>query len=455
MMVQCSYSRSRASAQKAALLTLIALLPIGCLSEMDTRPARRAVTASPLTIRLESAPRLKNRHAYEVTQRPWGSPNVEVGEEVWRAAQPAAIYLGEEEPAAPFALGLGEGEFAAAFNEPAPYTQGTPMRLTADIGWYGPADRMPAKLQVGVIGALVSMTDPELKPIPILDTRASLTKHAQGPTRFVGFKADSAPLPTRLDLYMLELRWTILPQECGGPCPGLAQGVTRHRVPLTWREPRPELPRFREPFIWAAAWGAGVWPDGPPAAAATADSEIALSRKMLEGFSGLDRLGKSYGSFPRPRYDGKNSGLEMFLDFPRSACGEFKYGLMALIETHGIDAKWGALHFDKHGKDILSFYKTRPIAALGREQKHWYYANHAFTMVRGHVLDPTYDVYRPSLAEYDDFMFEKYCYGEETPCKVNSWCDTPPTDEAARCIDNPPGFDRDGSFRFYTGDGYY
>jgi hypothetical protein len=39
-------------------------------------------------------------------------------------------------------------------------------------------------------------------------------------------------------------------------------------------------------------------------------------------------------------------------------------------------------------------------------------------------------------------------------CRVSSWRDALPADEAARCIANPPGFDREGLFRFYTGDGY-
>jgi hypothetical protein len=448
--------RIQCSPQALLLASLVAASGAGCLSDLDTRPPRRAISAGPLVVRLSNAGTLHNRHDYDITQHPWGSPNTHIGDEVWRAALPLSAYTERSPGIRRFDLSLEAGELASALNEPAPYTQGTPVALDADVGWSG-AGRAPEALRVQLTASLQSMTDPALAPIALLTHDATLTARApDDPARFVGLRATTAALPARLDLYVLTLEWTITPQGCEGACPPPSHSATRHRVPLTWRTPRRELPRFREPFIWAAAWAAGQWPDGPRAAPDTIKSELGISEALLKGFATLNTVGHSYGAFPRPKYDGKNSGLEMFLDFPRTACGEFKFGLMALIETHGIDAQWGALHFTEPGsRDRLSFYKTRPLAALGRETIHWYYANHAFTLVRGHVFDPTYNVSRPSLAEYDDFMFEKYCYGEDTPCKVNSWCDSPPADEATRCVVNPPGFDKEGPLHFYSGDGYY
>lgn len=437
MTLQCSARTS------LPIVLIAALHAAACIEPLDLRPPRQAVLAAPTSIHFTSAPNLHNRHHYAITQSPWGSPNIDVGDEVWRLALPAARYLTPQTAGQPYALGVEAGELASAMNEPAPYTQGTPLVLdvTFDV-FHAPR---PAALEVKASGVLRSMTDPTREPIALFVHHETLV---QQPVGYAPLRLTTGKLPARVDLYALTITWEL------GQQPPV---TTRHLVPLTWRAPIRELPKFREPFVWAAAFAAGgQWPDGPRSAPQTEQSEIAISARMLAGFTTLP---KQYGSFPRPKYDGKSSGLEMFLDFPRSACGEFKFGLMALIETHGIDAQWGALHFDAKelgplSRERLSFYKTRKIAALGREAKHWYYANHAFTVVRNQIFDPTYNVHKPSLAEYDDYMFEKYCYGESTPCKVNSWCDTAPQDEATRCIDNPPGF-KSSMWRFFSGDSYY
>ncbi len=99
---------------------------------------------------------------------------------------------------------------------------------------------------------------------------------------------------------------------------------------------------------------------------------------------------------PHPDYDGVVDGVAVWLDFPRSACREFKHGLMAVIEYQGIAAKWGVL----------------------------------------------------------EFLFAQFCYGQAEPCQTTAdWCDDPP-DEGVNCIGNPPGYDPDLGFVSYDGDSY-
>lgn len=404
-----------------------ALLLLGAACGPATEPVDLYVAA----LDLSSAPGLDNRFDYEVSGEDFDDPHVTVTDRVF--------VVEAERPE----VDLDDGRrLIAGFDEPAPYLQGTPMALAASFGAAAGVD--VARFDVSVQGTLRSTTDPDWPARALVQASASLDGAA--PLEVV-----TDALPERVDVFELELAWTLAPADCKVGACAETELVTRHLVPTTWRAPREEAPRYRRAMLWSSAFAAGEWVAG----ADPKETELAIARAVLEGYATLDETaGKSYGGFPRPEYDGEVDGVDVWLDFPRSACGEQKFAVMAMIEYQGIDAKWGVLEFLDPGPDRLSQYVTYEVPALGRDPEVWYHTNHAFAVVHGHIFDGTYDRYAPTVAEYEDGLFAKFCYGKDDPCRYTSdWCSNPP-EAGTYCIDNPPGHDPELGFTFYSGDSY-
>lgn len=201
----------------------------------------------------------------------------------------------------------------------------------------------------------------------------------------------------------------------------------------TWRAPLPNTPLYEPILRWGSEWMNATVEDNGEV------TENTLAEKLLLGMKALEDLGYSYGSFPRP--SNIVDRAEVFLDFKRSACGEFRGFFMALVETQGIDANWLWYWFNKPSSTWYSMYETRVIAALGRTPQVWRYQDHIVVEVNGVVYDPTYVITQPNADAYEDFMFARFCFGEDRPCQhASDWC-TLPSGPQGVCIDNPPGYD--------------
>ncbi len=201
----------------------------------------------------------------------------------------------------------------------------------------------------------------------------------------------------------------------------------------TWRAPLPGTPLYEQILRWGGEWIDATVEDQGEA------TENVLAERLLFGMKALEDLGYSYGSFPRP--SNIVDRAEVFLDFKRSACGEFRGFYMALVETQGIDANWLWFWFNQPSSTWYSMYETRVIAALGRTAQVWRYQDHIVVEVNGVVYDPTYVVTSPDATAYEDFMFARFCFGEDRPCQhASDWC-TIPSGPQGVCIDNPPGYD--------------
>lgn len=368
-----------------------------------------------------------NRHHYEISGDEFDDPHVLVEDRVWAVGTPEVVLADDR-------------RLNAALNEPAPYTRGTPMVITAG---FGAVDPSVASVAVTAVGRLVSQTDEAWAPIELFSVNETVGLQDS-------LTVQTAPLPTRVDLYALEIAWTVAAGE------ETSEFTTRTEVPTTWRRPMDGVPRYRRAFVWSARFAAGEWPEPDSLdPEALVEAEKALADRMLSGFLTLaEDVGKSYGGFPRPDYDGYVDGVDVFLDFPRTACGEFKHGLMALIEYQGVDAKWAVLEFIAPAADKYSQYVTYDVPALGRDSQVWYHTNHAFVTVHGAVFDPTYDGRADSVADYEDQLFAQFCYGQDEPCLYTSdWCANAPKSNV-HCIDNPPGRSEDLGFMLFVGDSY-
>lgn len=409
---------------KPSVRTILGLsLALGACGP-ETAPVALYVAAIDFT----SSAGANNRIDYEISGGEFDAPHVVVGDRVFVVEDP--------EPR----VDVQDGRrLIADFDEPAPYVRRVPMRLRVTLG--ATAEAAARAIDYSVQGVLRSETEPSRAELPVLV--ASGSAEVGVPVELV-----TDDLPSRVDLYTLELIWTLRPAGCE-EC--LAETLsTRHLVPTTWRQPIDEAPRYRRTLVWSAKFAAGEWPEGDRAD----ESELALARAILDGFATLDEEGKSYGAFPRPQYDGTVDAVDVWIDFPRSACGELKHGLQAMIEYQGVDAQWGVLEFLSTGTDRYSQYETYEVVALGRQPQVWYQTNHAFVVVKGRVLDPTYHGYAETVADYEDQLFRRFCYGKEEPCRnASDWCNHPPEPER-HCIDNPPGPDPDLGFVFYSGDNY-
>lgn len=343
-----------------------------------------------------------SRHHYEITGPTWQSPHRYVGDVVF--ATPARPQLHPD------------GTFEAAFSDPAPYTRNSRVRVRASIG----AALAPSLIDGAdwhIRGVLRSTTDETIEPLEILD--------AEGDGLLVD--VTTKPLPSRVDLWELELTWALTVTADG--VAKSTDGRTTHLIPTTFRDPREHAPRYRETFLWGAEFAAGEWDEDDP------EAKYRVAEALTRGIRKLGDRGRSYGGFPRPPYDKTDNRAHVFIDFQRTACGEYRALLLALIELHGIDAKWSWFNFpepdSKHWvKGQNTHYRTRIISAVGREAKPWMNTNHSVVRVDGRVYDPTYTVIKDSLEEYEDWMFVEYCRK-----RVDGY----------ECQPNPKGWSFDGN----------
>ncbi|MBU1238863.1 hypothetical protein KKF84_13835, partial [Myxococcota bacterium] len=208
--------------------------------------------------------------------------------------------------------------------------------------------------------------------------------------------------------------------------------VSHMRFAQTWRCPLPGTPLYERILRWGSSWIDDTLDDQSEA------SENVLAETLLFGMYNLEPLGYRYGPFPRP--SDFVDRAEVFLDFPQMACGEFRGFYMALVESQGIDANWLWFWYNYPSSTAPSMYETRFIAALGTDEMYWRYQDHIVVEVNGKVYDPTYLVAAESADEYEDYMFEDFCYGEDVHCGgANGWC-TIDDGPQGICVDNLPGY---------------
>lgn len=417
------------------ILPLVLVFMVGCGDAQPSEPELREVgvpvSVYPESVSLGDAPGLDNRHSYEITGPDWDAEHVYVADHVWTATGRI----------------LDDGVLQPSFDEPAPYTSRTPLSLSAPIVWRGSGEA-PLTMPVELTAALRSTTDPERTvDFGRWELEVELIEMEAAGDETVAWYAPAAllsdPLPARVDVWTLELTWVL-----GDERPV----VSRHTVPTSWRDPIPDAPLYKQSILWSSTWGAGDWPHEGEAAD---EVEHLIALSQLHGSRTLETNGYSYGAFPRPPRDQIDDRVNVFLDFRRSACGEFRGLLMSLIEYQGIDAHWIWFRFPEASRNRYSFYKTRMISAVGRETKHWYDTNHIIVGVGDRVYDPTYTVSKQSWGEYEDWMFEKYCLGQAQACRgTNSWCHRAPADEEKTCIDNPPGWQDDWHLEVIIADNY-
>ena len=280
----------------------------------------------------------------------------------------------------------------------------------------------------GAIAAVAGSTL-QLQLDPPQEASAQLLPRGAGEARTISFQAGQAQLE-------LEERvgvWDLVVELPGEPI----------SVPVvtTWDQPIPDTPLYERMLVWTA-----TWVDGLPSRAVTPADQIeaAEDRIALATLRGIEELGRtegrSYGPFPRPKE--KDNQAHVWLDHPRSACGEYRGGFMAMVEQHGVDATWVMMSFKDHSPERLSMYETREIAAVGTEPKVWQHFNHVAVEVNGQLYDPTYALHHPDWQSYEDDLFERYCYGEDSKCKTpGGWCQQPRPEGS--CVPNPPGYDPD------------
>ncbi|MBN2724751.1 MAG: hypothetical protein JXR95_11830 [Deltaproteobacteria bacterium] len=222
--------------------------------------------------------------------------------------------------------------------------------------------------------------------------------------------------------------------------------TTRHEFAQVWRCPLAGTPLYKKIIIWGSEWINGHYPDTGE------DTENILAEKLLLGMKNLEPLGYRYGAFPRPSE--YNDRAEIFLDFKQSACGEFRGFYMALTETQGIDSNWLWFWFRYPSSEEYSMYQTIDIPALGTDSRVWRYSDHIVVQVNDKVYDPTYLVMADTPDEYEDYMFDSFCYGEDTPCAhAGDWC-TVEDGPQGICTENHEGYVEGESPLRFTGEDY-
>lgn len=391
----------------------------------------------PLSVELRDAPGLDNRHAFEITGPHWETPHKTVGDEVWNAG----------------AFGVIEGDQVRGLglDEPAPYTQNTPMNLHATFRWDGD-DPRPDELRVEARALLTSTTDTERAPIElfVIDEHvpADQVSMSDDAVEFSTLEVLTEPLPERIDLWELTIHWTLTPRAAGESIEAANEVQTVHRIPTSWRGPTSDVRLYRETVLWSSMWAAGDWSDDQEHTDASIHQ---ISERLMQGVGTLGSYGYEYGTFDRPPKDQIEDRANVFLDFERSACGEFRGILMNLIEYHGINASWVWWKKSHDDDQKLGIYKTRKLAAVGRKAKHWWNTNHIVVTVNDRIYDPTYTVSKPSFADYEDWMFEKYCRRASDFCRGE--CDMDSGEERRHCFDNPPGLE-EGDFEIIRGTSY-
>ncbi len=407
-----------------------------------------SVASAPISVSLTSVPGADDRVYYVISGNRFNDRHLAVGDLVWRVGSAADQAERSAPPTRPIVD--EEGWLQPDFEQPAPFVMARPVFIMADLAWFE-AEPAPDALEVTVAARLWSSTHPGREPDDLGMTKQRVFADRSG--RYSGFEATLRPLPARVDVFYLELTWSIAACTTDSDCRSLPPATTLHTIVSLWKAPRPGVPLYKRTLVWSSRWAAGEWSTAPSDRRSV---EAEISRRLLTGFGTLnDTDDRTYGGFDRPTYDGVVDGVDVFLDHKQCACGEFKHALMAMIEYQGIDAQWGVLQFDDRGPGRLSYYRTKTISALGREIKHWYHWNHAFVLVNDRVYDPTYGLEAESIAAFEDLLFAHYCQGEEGDCSDgSSYCYDPPDDLGRDCVVNPPGLAADFPFRFYRGDSY-
>jgi hypothetical protein len=302
----------------------------------------------------------------------------------------------------------------------AAYASDATAVLTVTPAWRGEGE--PPAGSYHFTGVLTAGDGTEL---PWFDVNGELTPVEGG---FAPVSITAAPLPTAT-ARVWELAMTHVYSIAG-----VTYSHTHYQeLAQTWRAPLPGTPLYQQILRWGGEWIDGTVQDlGEP-------TENQLAETLLFGMNALADLGYRYGPFPRPSTIVDRA--EVFLDFRQSACGEFRGFYMALTETQGIDSNWLWFWFNKPSSTWYSMYETIVIAALGRTPQVWRYQDHIVVEVNGVVYDPTYIVTKPDATAYEDFMFARFCYGEDESCRHSQdWCTIPGGPQGV-CIDNPPGHD--------------
>ncbi|PKN27312.1 MAG: hypothetical protein CVU65_02975 [Deltaproteobacteria bacterium HGW-Deltaproteobacteria-22] len=352
---------------------------------------------------------------YKITGPTWETPNVEVTDRLFELVEGQLN---------------ARGELVPEILHMAAYASGGQAQLTVFPAWRGEGE--PPAGTYHFMGVLMASDGTEL---PWFDQAGELTPAEGGGYAPVVIDAASLPASTAR---VWELAMTHVYTVA-------AETYTHthyQEVAQTWRAPLPVAPLYQQILRWGGEWIDGFVEDlGEP-------TENQLAETLLFGMNHLADLGYRYGPFPRP--SDIVDRAEVFLDFKQSACGEFRGFYMALVESQGIDANWLWFWFNKPSSTWYSMYETIVIAALGRTPQVWRYQDHIVVEVNGVVYDPTYVVTKPDATAYEDFMFARFCFGEDESCKNSGdWCTLPGGPQGV-CIDNPPGHDLEigpGRFR--------
>ena len=218
--------------------------------------------------------------------------------------------------------------------------------------------------------------------------------------------------------------------------------TTEHIITSTWKCPIVGYPIYEKVINWGAQWLDGTFEDNGET------TENLIADKLLTSMKQLEELGFSYGGFSRPPSESDNpdeklytNKADVFLDFKRSACGEFQGFFQNLLGTQGISSNWLWFYFSDPKSDWYSMYETIDLPALGTSSQVWRYQDHVVVEVNDIVYDPTYLLIKENADAYEDYIFQYFCYGEDRRCVHSSdWC-TIDNGPQGVCIENPPGYD--------------
>ncbi len=367
---------------------------------------------------------------YEITGPDWDTPNVYMGETL--------LIMGQAY--------IDKGILLPETNEMAAYSSGATPVLTFHPLFEGLSEEETENLKEAEDGTPPEGTyafrglliDSEGTEREVFNVQGDLTVNA---TDYAPVVVNLEPLPTETArIYTLAITHTYtIGQET-------FTRITHTEFAQVWRAPLPGTKLYQKIIRWGCQWLDNAFPDEGET------SENELADILLLGMENLVPLGYRYGSLTRPvPYTNK---AEVFLDYKQSACGEFYGFFMDLVETQGIDANYLIFWFPNPTPDWYSMYETIDLPALGRDSKVWRYADHGLVEVNGRVYDPTYLLIKENADEYEDYLFARFCYGDEGKCGAgNAWCLIPSGPQGI-CADNTPGYDEELGFIRSRGETY-
>ena len=363
----------------------------------------------------------EGRIHYTVTGPTWDDPNIDVGDVVFR--DPRDVD--------------DSGYLTSSHDYLAAYVSGATPVIEITPQWQSP-EPAPSDIQYDITAVLYWHGDPVME---LGEVSGTLDASGDGFEPITITAATALPVLTARE-YEAEISYKY---TVSGTTYSFS---TRHILVTTWKAPVEGTPLYGKILRWGAEWLDNHFPDTGPG------MENQIAERLLKGMASLADLGYRYGPFPRPSWEEIKDRAEVFLDFKQSACGEFRGFFMALVESQGIDANWLWFWFNEPSSTAYSMYETIYIAALGTEPQVWRYQDHIVVEVNGVVYDPTYLVIAPDADTYEDFMFARFCYGEDRPCQTASdWC-TLPGGPQGICTDNPPGYVEGVSPHRFRGDDY-